>query len=353
MDEKRRKDVIRYTFQSYLGKNLRDMVITEHQKIAINRMNSMKEDRFNQLCLDLINEIHRRNNMNYEPPNELGAKLLKISEQKFKNLVMETLTVFYMRNTQYMQEDTPEFLENMTALILDLKNCADVDSFLCQLDGLSFYNKIYEFLEFIKRKGIAEQVVVKMKETIDQRVERDAVDFIESLNFPERFLETLIKSEFFEKEIKSCPVRMEQFQVFHKNISSANLFENANIEKRSNLIKQNMSDILSILVGSISIPSKKIEYFETELLTLVQILELVEKEIKYKNHMDLNEASLKLSEILNSIVSKGSYLAIQNLNDLKIQQVSVELINSSVSRDESFKLVLDIAKDIRKALSCI
>lgn len=114
-----------------------------------------------------------------------------------------------------------------------------------------------------------------------------------------------------------------------------------------------MSDILSILVGSISIPSKKIEYFETELLTLVQILELVEKEIKYKNHMDLNEASLKLSEILNSIVSKGSYLAIQNLNDLKIQQVSVELINSSVSRDESFKLVLDIAKDIRKALSCI
>ena len=56
MDDRRRKDIIRYTLQSYLGKSLNDIIINESHKTAINRLCSMKDERFEQLCFDLIND---------------------------------------------------------------------------------------------------------------------------------------------------------------------------------------------------------------------------------------------------------------------------------------------------------
>lgn len=353
MDERRKKDIIRYTLQSYLGKSLRDLVLNETHKAAISRLNSMREERFEQLCLDLINEIHRRNGMSFETPNELGAKLLKISDQKFKNLIVETLTVFYMRNTCYKQEEMPEFLENMTNLIAELKNCAESETFLCQVEKLNFYDKIYEFYDFIKNKSVSEPVILKMKTFTDEHLDKRAYDFIDSLCYPDIFLKALMKSEIFEKEIKSDSIKFEQFQKNYDEIIKSQNIDGLELNVKSTIAKKNLVEIISTIVNSISIPSKKIVCFESELSTLIQILELIETEIRFKKQFDLQDASLKLSDILNSIVSKGELLSQENLNELKIQQVSVELMSNSISREESFKLVLDIAKDIRKALAFI
>ena len=349
MEEKRRKDIIRCTLQSYLGKSIKDLTLGEQQKTAVVRLTGMRNERFDQLCDDLINEIHRRNGLDFNNPTVLGEKLFIISDQKFKNLVMETLTVFYFKNPNYQAENMPEFIEKVKILIKDLKEQTEKEIFINQIENLGFYSKIYEFLDFVKRSGIDGEITTIMKEFVDQKVEEDGFDFFELLEFPDLFLK-----RFFENEKK---MKNENFYEKIKNLYNEVLQlsngTSKNYNEKSEILKNNITEIISVVIQNVSIPSKKIEFFENEISGVVEVLEEVEKEIETKMSMNLDNASLKLSEILENIISKGSNLTNEHINELKIQQVSVELINNKQSRNESFKLVLEIAKDIRKALSSI
>lgn len=350
MDEKR-KEVIRCTLQSYIGKTLKGVEMDDNQKAAISRLSNMKKERFEQLCLDLTNEIQRRNGLSYDPPNELGSKLIMISDQKLKNLVMETLTVFYIKNTEYKNEELPEFLNNLSLLISDLKTQTENEIFLGQFEALGFYNKMYEFIDFVKRRGIHDDITNKMRKFIDEKVENDSFEFIEALTFPEAFLDAFERSEVFQREIGCKPIALEKFEKLRCEIGSVNSLDGADLDSRTKAIKRNMCEVLTILIENIAIPSKKIEYFENEITGVVQVLEEIEDEIENRKTTDLDLISSKLAKILENIVKKGTDISKSNIGDLKIQQISVENISHTISRQESFKLVLDIAKDIRKALA--
>jgi hypothetical protein len=349
MEARREKDIIRYTLQSYIGKSIKDITLGEHQKIAISRLSGMKNERFDQLCGDLINEIQRRNGMDFVPPTVLGEKLIQISDLKFKNLVMETLTVFYLKNTQYEVEDMPEFVENVKMLIKSLKEQTERDLFLNQIENLGFYGKIYEFLDFAKKSDLDIQILSQMKKYVDEKVGKDSFEFIELCEFPDLFLKSFFSSERLNL------IKNEKMKILYDQI--INLPVEMNYEERSELIKKNMIEMIAIVINSTAISSKKIEYFENEISGVVEVLEGIESEIQTKTPIDLDKASLKLSEILENIITKGSnklsFLSTDHINELKIQQLTVELINNSQSRNESFKLVIEIAKDIRKALMYI
>lgn len=347
MIQKNDKNVIRCTLQSFLGKSIKSFQIGERQEEAIQRLSQLKEDKFNELCYDIVNEIHRRSGLNYDQNSKMNEKFMKLSDQRFKNLIVDTLTVFYSKNGDLRKEDqNPEFLDNLKGLITQLKQDSEKSTFLSKLEKLNFYNKLIEFLEYVKKQGADEQIIFHLQKAVDCKIADDAYNFCEFLSFPKILLEKLSKTEFFNNSEKN---ELEKY----KNTIFSTLSNNTiNYKEKSVLIKQDLIKIMTIIINQSKIPTSKIECFDQEIKEMIKLLEKLQKDIEEDKETCFESVGSILSAIIDSVNNKSKIkLGNDNLSEIQVQKISLELLSDMETRSDSYQLVVETIKDIRKVLS--
>ncbi|TBT99315.1 hypothetical protein CWI39_2066p0010 [Hamiltosporidium magnivora] len=104
--------------ENYLGSFLKDINITERQKEAISKMLFLNEMQFKDLIEDLSDELERRKdgkkdfletkNKYTVKRNDSRKRLAKLTENKFKNLVLDTYLVMNHRRPNEKFSDAKE-----------------------------------------------------------------------------------------------------------------------------------------------------------------------------------------------------------------------------------------------------
>lgn len=343
MSEQRNNDVIRYTLQSFIGKAIREIDITNRQQEAIKRLCQLKEDRFEDLCSDIVNEIHRRSGMNYDKNNKMSDKFSRLSNDKFENLVIDTLSVFYLKNPEYKMEEMPEFLDNLKILIDNLKEDLEKSSFLSKLEKLDLYNKIYTFLNLAKKKGIDENIILSIQSSIDSKISNESVNFLEILAFPKLFLEQISGSRIF-KDSESTELLQLKDDI-EKTLDDRNI----DITERSEMIKVKLVEILSILIMKSDIPARNIECFQAAIDQLISALQMIKNQLEGTEMIDFGQVYSILVSSIQEVHEKTKDKASESsLTELEMLKISLESLTQSIDKRNSIKLVIDAVKDIRK-----
>lgn len=341
MEEQRNNDLIRYTLQSFIGKTIGDADINNRQQEAIQRLCQLKNDRFYDLCNDIINEIHRRSGMNYDKNNKMTDKFSRLSDEKFENLVIDTLSAFYLKHPECKMEEMPEFLDNLKLLIENLKSDLEKTSFMNKLDKLDLYNKLYVFLDLAKRKGIDESIIQCIQASLDSKVSNESVNFLEILAFPNVFLGKLSESQVFKDSPELLQLMID--------IEAALNDRSRDVIERSTLIKENLIQIMSILITNSKIPARKIECFKNEIDQMVSVLYMVKNELEGNEKVDFGKIYSILMSSIDEIYEKTKEDSSESaLTDLEMLKISLESLTQSIDKPSSIRLVIDAVKDIRK-----
>ncbi|ELA42318.1 uncharacterized protein VICG_00718 [Vittaforma corneae ATCC 50505] len=343
MSQPTNKDVVRYTLQSFIGKTRRDFEMDDRQREAIQRLCQLKDEKFEELCEDIANEIHRRSGMKYNKNSKIQDKFMKLSDHKFKNLVIDTLTVFYLKNPEYKMEEMPEFLENMKILIDQLKVDSEKAMFLAKLEKLNFYNKLKEFLEYTRKQGTDEKIVSHVMNAVDGKISNDASNFCEILSFPNIFLEKLNETKIFKES------DFQKFEDHRNKILSTLSNDSISFREKSKTIKQELREIMSLVIEKSTIPALKIECFDDEIMEIIGLLDLLRTNIESSGRLDLNQIGATFSDIIDRIIEKARFKVDKEfISEIKIQKISLESLGDLPSKIESFQLIIDVVCDVRK-----
>lgn len=345
MEEQTNKDVIMYTLQSFIGKSIEGIVINEHQHEAIQRLMGLQEKYFEKLCNDIVNEIHRRSGMKYKQESQIQHKMTRLSDKRFKDLVTETLSVFYYRNPTYRSEKMPNFIKNMKSLILQMKNNVQKTSFVKKIDELEFYNKLYAFLDYVKHFGVNEELISKIKVALDENLKNESMNFLEVLSFPKTFLEKVTQTSAFNDSKEHVLLDAYKNQILN-SLSDRSI----DILERSALIKENLSKMMNILIKQLVIPAKKLECFDQELKHLIEILELIKDDLEGNQTIDFQETVEKFSGVVEKILEKKTESDLESSSEANLLKISLEFVGEEMSRIETFQTIFDIAKDVRKLI---
>lgn len=193
--EKKERDLIQYTLQSYVGPHLADMHISQRQKDAIQRLICLSEDKFEDLCADIVNEIHHRSGMDFTGSGPMYAKLAGLSDDKFRNLVVDTLLVHNYRHPGTETVHMEDFLNNLERLIQNLKDQSLNEKFTEKIKGMGFLPALLEYNRYIRKVApVDPDIVTEIDRMVHGELELRTVHFLDSLSYPRRFLEYLDKS---------------------------------------------------------------------------------------------------------------------------------------------------------------
>lgn len=340
------KDIVRYTLQSYVGKMFTDTEISSRQKEAIQRLNTLREDKFQEFCHDVINEIHRRSGVKYNADNKMIQRFSMLSTERFKNLVVDTLIVYYQKNPEARVEEMPAFLENLGNLIEALKIDSERESFLERLKRLGFYNKLQEFVVYSVGFGIDKRIADHINESLQDSVQKECLHFIECLSYPKVLLQKIEDSELFKGYCKEKPSVFKEFQTSKELISNALEHGGDSSTVRKELIK-----VMRTVIHSAAIPAKKVECFEDEIKSVIGGLESIKCDVEGTSSVDLTALSENLTGTIDKVIkkSKCADLPDQAISSLHIHRVTLEGLANSASKTEAFCTVLDIAKELRNA----
>lgn len=339
-------DIKRYTMQSFVGSHLSTMQISHRQKEAIERLVRLTDDKFDGLCEDIVSEIHRRNGIQNSTENTTSPhaspvhdRLAQLSEDKFKNLVVDVLLVHSYKQPNSEPLKLDQFMNNLQHLIAELNGLAENERFINKIKDLTFLNKLEEYNKYIKeRKRVPNEITDEIEKAIKEEKSERSGRLLDVLAYPDVLIEELNKVKENE-EIKKSKEKIRELM---------------NGEKNEEEIKENIIKIIREVMGRMVIPARRVEAMKEELEIIVEVLEEIEKDMKGTYKVKLNEMSKRISGALNTILEtmkgrekKGDKAII---NELAVQKVFVDELDASSSKMDAFQHVLKLAKAIRKGV---
>lgn len=331
-------NLIKYTLESFIGKPITEIEVSERQKEAIQRLLNLKDEKFEELCKDVTNEIFRRNGMSYDLSNKMCEKFSMLSLENFKNLVVDVLVVYYEKNTDQKPETMPVFLNNLETLILNLKIESEKESFLNKVKDVQFYQKIMEFIDYMKpgkSNGIAEY----MKECVESEIRKDNHSFLDSLSFPKILINEIEDCAFFKY------LSYESTKEFNER--KLNILTNLEEKENEIQVKNDLIKIVEIIIMNSRIPARKIQWFETEIKTVIQNLDIIKNGLRANKSIEIKPVYDNILEAVDKVYEKTKNLDfIRN----RIKVFTIYKNNGpgyfeSKTNAECYELVIGMAKD--------
>jgi len=349
------KNVVRCTLQSYIGKNAKTLELGARQREAVERLCQLRDDKFEELCNDTINEIHRRSGLRYDTGNKMQDKFTRLNDQRFKSLVLDILTVFYLKNPSYKMEDFPEFLGNLKKLIDQLKIDAERTMFLKRLESEAFYHKIDEYMEKLKwerimqqqeRNSLQERNLPPQLSNHDLLEKNETVRFFEFLSFPKSLIDLINETETCRKidcqKLANCRKRI------------LDTFSNTKLDLKNKIAmaKHDLTEIVNLWLPSPTISSLQLASFNQEINEMIDILDSLTLEAMGSDKLDLNQLGARLLGITERVVHKSEdHPQKESLYTIRLRKISLESLADLSSKTDSLQLIIDMIKDIRKLLA--
>lgn len=336
------KNIIKYTLESYIGKPISEIETTERQKEAIDRLFNLREDKFDEICYDVCNEIHRRNGMKYDVKNKMCEKFSMLTEMHFKNLVVDLLVVYYLKNPDKKPESMPAFLNSLETLIDSLKSEAENQNFLYKIKNLNFYHKIQEFITYLKSNKIdtnndIDNLFDYMILELKYEIENESIKFFEALSYPEILIEQFEKTKYF---LKLKPEVQNEIKNLKQKIQI-----NLKVTNKDEIIKISLLQILEIIVNNSQIPARNIECYENEIKILIESLESIKNELKNQIPINFKILISRLNNVIEKISEnnmKKPFIHYKPAFDEILNNLKEDKNNNKIN---AYKTILAFAKD--------
>lgn len=335
-----KEDVMFYTLQSFVGNCIGEESLTSRQKEAIERLKNLKEEKYYELCNDISNDIYRRTGMAFDTNNKMWKKFAMLSDSNFKNLVIDVLYVYYIKNPDKKPKEISEFLKNLEILIEDLKFEAQNENFIVKIKNLNFFIKIREFLKYSKTQNIDLNILEYMDKSLDEEINNECNHMIKVLAFPEKILEIFEKSE----PIKNLnEVKLEEFLKFKQKILDGIS------SKDKGMIKNGMIGIFSIMIDHTIIPTEEIIYYEDELKSIIESLETIKIALDKDDNIDIQNIVENVNASVEKINKKAQSWekASETPSQIRLSSIPISCINASDSKLNCYRKILNHAKYVR------
>ncbi|KAK6090194.1 hypothetical protein P3W45_000742 [Vairimorpha bombi] len=345
-----KREVIKYTLQSYLGS-----YVNTSKGEALNKMKGLPADNFDELVKDIVNEIHRRTNLEYDYSDRpMRKKLTKLKEEKFKNLVSDVLEVFNFRYPQYA-ENIDDDINKISKLITFLKTEDDITEQIINETNFNLKYKI--FIEYIKNKYVDEddKIVDYMIEYTNKNMEYEFDDSLNALFNYKFFIENIDKSKY---------AGLKKYNFFKENISR---IENMNIESdiRKDLISSEFHNMLKLIIDNQYFYEKDIiKNNISNLIDIIQKIDYLPKSQYIKNQKEKSAISFAQDvNVEETSVNQEDTINIKNtieniiMNCAKMDYISslyIEKLSKLITKTKLYSPdILSIISNIRNILENI
>ncbi|OQS53882.1 hypothetical protein EHP00_704 [Ecytonucleospora hepatopenaei] len=325
---------VRQKLIDYLGNDVSNYNITGRQKEAIEKLLKLPSIKFTELCDDVVNEVNRREGCDeVDKSRPMFERLASLAEEKFKNLVIDVLLVY---NYRYSPENNNSEINNIkdentintqkaAEVLENMEKTYNAENFIKNTEGLTFYNKLKEYLYYSKKYVKDTKITEYVDRCIENRMESDCCDFIETIAYPEKLIKKLKESKNYSEEAAN----LEQIT---KNNSDGDF-------------KKNYTHFLEAITKNIQ-PYKKVFVYEEEVGVFCNILQQI-----LTNNSEIDLEKVKKEQIIpavDSILTKSKNIDEEMINNLKMRRFLAEGISNSGSRNDSMLLILEIAKNVNE-----
>ncbi|WUR03709.1 uncharacterized protein VNE69_06030 [Vairimorpha necatrix] len=320
------REIIKYTLKSYLGDHT-NFSSPEKKKETFDKLSTLSVRDFEKFVNDIINEIHRRTDMEYKKPRKhsMRKKLIQMKEDTFKNLVFDLLEVYDVRYPSNMEDE----IENISQIITCLKMKENLNQQILNETNITL--KINFFLEYIIQKyNIKDEIVDHMVEYIDNNIQEELTSTFEGIFNYKLFIDKLDKTRY---------ASLEKYIIYRDNIKR---LENMNINED---IKKEMifNEFLNIVKFVID---KQIFHDEDSITRSVNsFIETVSK-IEYDEESCVKETG-KIKESLDLFVESCQGILINSEHLTGLQNIKSKdfLIYEDIV--ESVNLIRKVLDDIK------
>lgn len=339
MSEDMDKDVVKYTLQSYIGSHV--VSCSEEKKIeAVKKMENLPRENFDELVRDIVNEIHRRCDMAYDESDKpMREKLIKLRDDKFKNLAYDVLTVFNNRYFKNSKSDIKDEINNLGKLISLLKVEEETGEEIISETNEKIKFKL--FVEYVKRFH-NDKIVEYMENFVKESIEKDLNNNFQILFNYKKLIHKIDNSKY--KNLK-------EYQFYKSNIKR---IERMNIDGkiRKNLLMKEFLNISELLYNN--------QFYYEEGCVRDDVNHLINIIARYNSNLTkeksfLNEVHTEIIEVVNKIIERADSIDYINKNILKRLQGIVDLNKTCISdpRIEYDEFVIEISKTVRELLENI
>jgi len=320
---------IRKSLQSFVGIHIDDMEVSERQKEAIQRLMCLPDEKFDNLCNDVVNEINRRSGLKHAEKGPMQEKLGNLSLGKFKNLVFDVLLVYNYRNSGGDKINFEEFISHLDEAIAEMKmHNKNIVSTIRQMDFLSTMKEYHRYVTMNYRLN------PELKEEISEKIE------LESKNKVESFVYCLSHPKEVIKYLDSGKMKGNDMFQYKKDMIMRVLGDGELTHEKRSILKSEMITIFSLMAEEVEYQEKSLPL---ELGMITEILEDIRKDICGEGCVNLEEISGKMSSIVDSLILQRS-----ESNDLKLHKVALESLDESVTKMDAFEMILKLAQDVNE-----
>ncbi|KAF5139934.1 hypothetical protein AAJ76_4200029028 [Vairimorpha ceranae] len=290
------KEITRYTLKSYLEDHI-NTTPYEQKAATIGKVKKLISKDFKKFVFDIVNEIHRRTNLDYKKPgnHRMRKRLLQMKEETFKNLVFDTLEVFnerYKNNINSLDDD----IENISKLVSALKTEENINEKIFNETNITLKYKY--FLEYINQKYNTkkDKIFEYMSDFTNKTMEEEIDDSCDIMFNYKIFIEKLNRSKY---------AQLEKYKVYSNNISR---LENMELDKfnRKELIGGEFLNILKLIIDNQycyeeSIINRNVNHLintiqKIDYLDKSSFKRLISTEIKKEDSIDIKETVINILE---------------------------------------------------------
>lgn len=349
------EEVTRYELESYVAVGVEGPSMTARQTGAVKKMASLPEENFDELISDVINEIHRRDNMPHSvPTTPTQKKLCKIHEEGFRNLILDILLVMDQRSPgrRGQSGDVGDLIGNLDRLILSLKeDVVSEERAISQIySERCIVKKMMLFARYVRHVFEKNGEEVRLAEHVMGHLERYKDDEV-SGSFGPTFDLDMLLSRCDTSEHKDLP----EYKYHRDNIRRLRETEmDASVRER--LVKHEASQICAVVaLGNTNLVELPRSLLEVKVNSLVEVLHRVKEDISGKDPVDV---AGYLGDIVGSVKDISRHIEKdESIGKIYVDQLrsEIDLLESVDGRDRNsgdvFIIILSAVDLIRKILA--
>lgn len=336
------EDMARYELESYVATHIRPSV-SARQAGVIQKIASLPERSLRDLVSDVVNEIHRRNSTEHQPPETpMQRKLCRIHEEGFRNLVLDILLVADQRPDGKSVDDVEDVIEGLDRLVCSLREeVADEEKMAGQVYSES--NIVQKTLLFARYThyilgkmgedtGLAEHMI----EQLSKYSEHEVLDGFNLIFDPDAFLRRCDRLGCADPEY-----------TYHRNNIRRLAASDLDAIMREGLVRQELGQIYAALARSAGGDS---EYLQKKVHELVDVLCRIKRGICKTGAVDadvLDDVAEAIREVFVHIEKSG---AAANISQLRAEIDLLEQIDRRKNNEDVLMIVFSAVDMIRRAL---
>ncbi|KAM0671576.1 hypothetical protein OCOL_001367 [Ordospora colligata] len=350
------RELARYELESYAATETSEARTGTRQVNAVEKMSLLPEKSFDDLVIDVVNELHRRKDMPHLPlQSAMQKKLYKIKDEGFRSLVMDVLAVLSQKSVEEgsLSGDVNGLIDNIDKMIISIKKDMESEERsveeICSEDDI--IKKTYMFISHVRcilsKNGedtfLAEHMMDQFKMFSDDRCADG--------------LKMLLDIDVFLKKCNDLGYERNEEYKYHRDNIERLLHSNLNSGMKKKMIADEAAKIYSIVaMENTRLKEVTERHMRSKINEVVEVLCSIRKDVQEEKDIDVSAYAACMVRI------SKEFMALAVESDFMDQANEFEQLNQSLETlenmskgecydEEPLLVMLSIAKLVKVILA--